>query len=277
MAFIPEFKLTSKVPGTALWFLFHDQQLLIRHEEDKCFIPNADDLEEFDLTPIHQQFLGSLDDDPCYVAGLSDVPQLSDAFKFIRIFNVFKQFEKDVIQAAGLANHLVQWNQNHRYCGKCGNPTENKTDERARICPKCGLINYPRLSPAIIVAVCKDDQILLANSPRFPAKLYSVLAGFVEPGESLEACVRREVHEEVGVAVKNIRYFGSQPWPFPDSLMLAFTAEYAGGEIRVDKTEITDAGWFSADNLPSIPSDISIAGQLIKWFSEDIQSAREST
>ncbi|MFH1481427.1 MAG: NAD(+) diphosphatase, partial [Pseudomonadota bacterium] len=130
---------------------------------------------------------------------------------------------------------------------------------------------YPRLSPAIIVAVLKNDQILLAHSQRFPGQFYSVLAGFVEPGETLEECVQREVHEEVGITVKNIRYFGSQPWPFPDSLMIAFTAEYAGGEIRIDKSELTDAGWFSADHLPAVPSRISIARQLIDWFSEKDQ------
>ena len=120
-----------------------------------------------------------------------------------------------MIRAAGVANQLVHWTRNHQYCGRCGNVTEDKKGERAKICPQCGLINYPRLSPAIIVAVRKGEQILLAHSKRFPGKFYSVLAGFVEPGETLEQCVKREVREEVGIEVKNIRYFGSQPWPFP--------------------------------------------------------------
>jgi NAD+ diphosphatase len=141
-------------------------------------------------------------------------------------------------------------------------------DERAKICPKCGLVAYPRLSPAVIVAVLRDNCILLAHSHRFPAKFYSVLAGFVEPGETLEECVEREVYEEVGIRVRAIRYFGSQPWPFPDSLMIAFTANYAGGEIRIDHSEIADANWFSANDLPHIPPKISIARQLIDWFLE---------
>jgi NAD+ diphosphatase len=124
------------------------------------------------------------------------------------------------------------------------------------------------MSPAIIVAVVKDKKILLARASRFPYEMYSVLAGFVEPGESLEACVKREVREEVGIEVKNIRYFGNQPWPFPNSLMVAFTADYAAGEIRIDETEIVDAGWFSANNFPLIPSKISIARHLIDWFAE---------
>ena len=122
------------------------------------------------------------------------------------------------------------------------------------------------------MAVVKEDRILLAHSQRFPAKLYSVLAGFVEPGETLEECVEREVHEEVGISVQDIRYFGSQPWPFPDSLMVAFTADYAGGEIEIDRSEIADAGWFSADQFPPIPPKISIARQLIDWFSGNNQN-----
>ena len=146
-----------------------------------------------------------------------------------------------------------------------------KTDERAKICLKCGLINYPRISPAIIVAVVKKNQILLARSERFPTGFYSVLAGFVEPGETFEDCVKREVKEEVGLDVKNIRYFGSQPWPFPDSLMVGFTADYDGGKILIDKTEIKDAGWFTAHDLPQIPGKISIARRLIDWFVQNYQ------
>ena len=134
--------------------------------------------------------------------------------------------------------------------------------------PQCGLVNYPRLSPAVIVAVIKDHQILLATSPRFKAAFYSVLAGFVEPGETLEECVKREIREEVGLEVKNIRYFGSQPWPFPDSLMVGFTCEYAKGELTLDQNEILQAAWFEADKLPPIPGKISIARKLIDWFVE---------
>jgi NAD+ diphosphatase len=124
------------------------------------------------------------------------------------------------------------------------------------------------MSPAIIVAVVRDGSVLLAHAARFPGAMYSVLAGFVEPGESLEDCVRREVKEEAGVELKNIRYFGSQPWPFPNSLMIGFTAEYAGGEVTMDMKEIVDAQWFTADHLPTIPDKISIARKLIDWFVE---------
>jgi NAD+ diphosphatase len=191
---------------------------------------------------------------------------LSDGYAWKGLRELFGQVDEDLVWVAGRAGQLVHWHRNHRFCGRCGSPTQDHAEERAKICPGCGLINHPRVSPAIIVAVVKDRQLLLAHSTRFPAKFYSVLAGFVEPGESLEECVQREVFEEVGVRVGNIRYFGSQPWPFPDSLMVAFTADYAGGEIRVDSVEIADAGWFSADGLPAIPPRISIARKLIDWF-----------
>ena len=181
---------------------------------------------------------------------------------------LFGLLDENLIWVAGRANQLVDWRRIHRYCGRCGHATEDKPDERARICPRCGLINYPRLSPAIIVAVVKGDRILLARNKRFRRPFYSVLAGFVEPGETLEECVAREVGEEVGISLANIRYFGSQPWPFPNSLMVGFVAEHAGGEIAVDNRELTDARWFSAGNLPPIPPRISIARRLIDWFVE---------
>jgi NAD+ diphosphatase len=268
MTFVSGFKPPEKPPEDALWFLFHDQRILVKDEGTRLLIPESSDLKALGLVPIRKQFLGTKDDWPCYAGELESETGISGPFSFMGLRSLFTKFEEDAIQAAGLANQLVQWNRNHHYCGRCGGPTEDKADERARICPQCGLINYPRLSPAVIVAVIKDHQILLAHSQRFPAKFYSVLAGFVEPGETLEACVKREILEEVGIKVKNICYFGSQPWPFPDSLMVGFTAEYSDGEIRIDPSEITDAGWFAPNELPAIPPKISIARRLIDWFLE---------
>jgi NAD+ diphosphatase len=231
-------------------------------------MPRYAELKQLDLDPGETQFLGYLDGLPCYAGELLEESTVQSEFSPVGLRRLFSMLEEGPLLAARLANHLVHWNRNHRYCGQCGNPTQPKPDERARMCPRCGLVNYPRLSPAIIVAVIKDDRILLAHSQRFPTSFYSVLAGFVEPGESLEECVAREVREEVGIEVKNIRYFGSQHWPFPDSLMIGFTAEYAGGEIAIDQSEITDAGWFPSDRLPDIPPRISIARRLIDWFSK---------
>src|SRR5271157_1821576 len=129
----------------------------------------------------------------------------------------------------------------------------NHDHERARLCEKCGYIAYPRISPAVIVAVVREGKLLLARASRFRTNFYSVLAGFVEPGESAEECLKREVMEETGIKVKNIKYFGSQPWPFPDSLMLAYTAEYVSGEIKVDGREILEAGWYKPGEFPVMP------------------------
>ena len=271
MPFKPSFNPAPVMTETALWFIFEDQKLLIKAEDGNSYIPQTSDLKALNLALPQPQYFGSLDDRPCYAAEISNAAFTSDIFVLKGIRSLFGRIEEELMWIAGLANQLVLWNQNHRYCGRCGSLTENKTDERAKCCPKCGLLSYPRLSPAIIVAVLKDHQILLARSQQMPKQFYSVLAGFVEPGETLEGCVKREVREEVGIAVKNIRYFGSQPWPFPDSLMLAFTAEYAGGKINIDNAEILDAGWFTADSLPGVPPKISIARHLIDWFLENEQ------
>jgi NAD+ diphosphatase len=166
----------------------------------------------------------------------------------------------------GRGFQLINWDRTTRFCGRCGSPTQSSDSERAKVCQNCGLRNYPRISPAVIVAVTRERRILLARAFRFPMKIYSVIAGFVEPGETLEQCIRREIKEEVNIEVRNIRYFGSQPWPFPNSLMIAFTAEYAGGELRIDNEEIMDAGWFEAHELPNIPDKVSIARRLIDSF-----------
>ncbi len=266
MTFVSTAKAPSKPAENALWFLFQKQRFLVIEEGKKSRIPQNQDLLNANLAAQGSHFFGMLKGQPCYAAELAEDEAIPEAFSAMELRQVFRRFETDGVQAAGLAGHLLNWHRNHQYCSRCGKPNQDKEDERAKICSACGLVNYPRLSPAIIVAVVKEEQILLAHSPRFPEDFYSVLAGFVEPGETLEDCVRREVLEEVGISVKNVRYFGSQPWPFPDSLMVGFTAEYAGGEIKEDGVEISHADWFSREHLPRVPPKISISRELIDWF-----------
>ncbi len=230
--------------------------------------PYLSDVSEIDAGLIGKQYLGALDGIGCYAAEMETEAAIPEGAQFKGLRQLFGVVDEGLLWIAGRANQLVHWAQTHRFCGRCGRPTRNKGDERARICEACGLINYPRVSPAIIVAVVRDDKILLARSSRFKSAFSSVLAGFVEPGETLEDCVRREVLEEVGIRIKHIRYFGSQPWPLPNSLMVAFTAEYDSGEIVIDNSEIVSAGWFSAVELPMVPGKISIARRLIDWFVE---------
>jgi NAD+ diphosphatase len=168
---------------------------------------------------------------------------------------------------AGRAVQLVEWLRTHKFCGRCATETQpaGPPNHRAMQCPKCGLLAFPRLAPAIIVLVTReeDGKALLGRNANFPVAMYSCLAGFVEPGETMEDAVHREVREEVGIEVKDVRYWGSQPWPFPHSLMLGFRATYASGDIVLEDGEIADAQWHSPDDLPMIPPGMSIARKLI--------------
>ncbi len=267
MPFTPNFIRPSNESDDALWFVYQQDRLLIHTGANGYQVPRFRDLKKFEPFLIRKQFLGHLDEIPCYAAELSNDGKVSSQFalKGLRAL-FFGQLEEELVWIAGQANQLVSWNRDHQFCGRCGRPTRDGQDERAKVCPRCNLVNYPRVSPAVIVAVIRNNQILLANNIRFKSGYYSVLAGFVEPGENLEQCVAREIKEEVGISVTNIRYFASQPWPFPNSLMVAFLADYAGGEIKTDTTEIREAAWFTADNLPAIPPGITIARQLIDWF-----------
>lgn len=211
-------------------------------------------------------YLGRRGAIPCY-AGIAgpELPVAGD-WQFVRVRDLFCQVPDEELAIAAYAVRMIAYDRNTRFCGRCGNETLPLTTERAKKCPACGLVTYPRLSPAVIVLVQRDDRILLARSPRFPPGMFGLIAGFVEPGENLEHALKREVLEETGIAVDNIRYFGSEPWPFPDSLMAGFTADYAGGELVVDAGEIESAFWFDRQNLPRIPEKLSISRALIDWW-----------
>ncbi len=251
------------------FFIFDNTRLLVLNMDGELRIPRVDDLVNTNSCFAHGRFFGSYNGIGCFCyKNPNDFkPEANMSFIELRELGSMLDREMFLISCRGL--HFLRWFEDNLYCSRCGSLAEDKKDEIARICPKCGLINYPRISPAIIVAIVNKDRLLLANNSRFKNGMYSVIAGFVEPGETFEDCVIREVMEEVGIEVKNIRYFGSQPWPFPDSLMIGFTAEYAGGEIREDGVEILHAGWYGAKELPKTPTGASIAGRLIKWFVEN--------
>jgi NAD+ diphosphatase len=263
--FISEVTPSQEQAGPAWWFAFHRNRLLVEVGNDALRVPCRERFEELGVTIVQRHYLGRYDGLPCHAVDLAD-ESLPAGMDFKDLRQVYGLLEEDLFVLGGRAVQIVEWDRTHQYCGRCGSRTQTKETERAKVCPRCGLHNFPRLSPAIIVAVERRDEILLARSAHFPQGMFSVLAGFVEPGETIEECVVREVKEEVGITVGNVRYFGSQPWPFPNSLMLGFTAEYVDGELALDPTEIAEAGWFRADSLPSIPGRISIAGRMIKWF-----------
>jgi NAD+ diphosphatase len=188
---------------------------------------------------------------------------LPSGLRAANLRNWFGVIDDATLSIAMRAVQLLEWDRTHRFCGACGTPTSHMQGERARKCPSCGLTVYPRISPAMMVLVTRGRELLLGRGINFPAGRYSALAGFLEAGETIEDAVIREVREEVGVEVDNLRYFGSQSWPFPNSLMIAFRAEYAGGDLRPDPAELADAQWFTPESLPQLPPRMSIARALI--------------
>lgn len=250
------------------WFFFHGTDLLVSDGDDGTpAVPRADGPAALGLRPDTASHVGDLDGVPCFAAGFYEAPAaLPAGHRFVGLRELFGVLPEPLYAAGGRAAHIAQWELAHRFCGRCAHPTELHAHERARHCAHCGQLYYPQISPAVIVAVRRGDEILLARSARFRTQMFSVLAGFVEPGETLEECVRREIREESGIEVQNIRYFASQPWPYPNSLMLGFTADYAAGDIQVDGVEVLEAHWYRADALPQIPGKLSIARALIDAF-----------
>jgi NAD+ diphosphatase len=275
LTFVPQTCPPFERDATAYWFAFQDQKMIVRAGGGAAEVPLLTDLAALGLTPTRWQYLGYLENGQrppthCYSAEIAPDAALPDGLVAEGLRELYAPLGDLLFEVAGRAVQIVTWDRTHQYCGQCATPTEALTNERARRCPACGLTSYPRLSPATIIAVVRRDaqgeRILLARNHRFPPGRYSVVAGFVEPGESLEACAQREVLEEVGLHIKNVRYFASQPWPFPNSLMIGFTADYASGEITLEESELADAGWFTADRLPSLPPKMTIARKLIDWF-----------
>jgi NAD+ diphosphatase len=260
--FVSEVEPPALMDQPAWWFACAGSKLLVDATNQLPFVSS---LTKLGLQPIRTQFLGSFDGLPCYSAEITP-EALPSGMVLVGLRDLYGVLDDDLFQIAGRAVQIVEWDQTHQYCGRCATPTQQLPHERAKRCPNCGLVNYPRLSPAVIVLIARGDEILLARAPRFPEGMYSILAGFVEPGESLEETIRREVREEVGIEITDICYFGSQPWPYPNSLMIGFTATYAAGEIVIDSEEIVDAGWFNKHQLPAIPPKLSIARKLIDWF-----------
>lgn len=259
--FVPALGRSAEASEGSLWFVVRRSEVLVRETAHGPVLPQLSELDGIDAGGAH--YLGSLGGVDCFALLLErDGAPAGTSFTGLRPLN--GRIEDDVFWVAGRALQIVEWDTTHRFCGRCGTPTEPVPGERAKRCPACRLLAYPRISPAVIVRVTRGEEILLARGRRFAEPIYSVLAGFVEPGESLEQTVVREIREEAGIEVADVRYWGSQSWPFPHSLMVGFTAAWAGGELAVDDEELVDAGWFTHDALPQLPMTFSIARSLIE-------------
>ncbi|WP_020527154.1 NAD(+) diphosphatase [Flexithrix dorotheae] len=252
--------------NTAQYLIFTADKILVEfiHEKPVLFFQrlpfNASEVR------VSSEYLGLVNEKACFTVNIEEDLPTFENFEWVTLRSLITTVEKELFLMLSKARQINFWAENNRFCGKCGTPTESVPSEKAKSCPKCNAIFYPNIYPAIIVAIEKEGKILLAHAKRFKENFYSVLAGFLEVGESFEDCLRREVYEEVGIQVKNINYFGSQAWAFPSSMMVGFTAEWDSGEIQVDDDEISHADWYAPDELPLTPGEYSIAGQLISWF-----------
>jgi NAD+ diphosphatase len=270
--FHPQIQFPGNLSTPALWFVFNGEEILLQQDDSKALhIPTTINIRDFKIPISGEHYLGIYGNIHCFVAEAEKTSALPEcmAYKSLRqAYDILAN--EDLFLIASRAKQILLWDKSTQFCGYCGSKTQlsENRHERAKLCLNCNNLFYPHIAPVILVRIQRQNQLLLARSPNFLPGVYSVLAGFIEPGESAEQAVIREVVEEVGVQIKNINYFGSQPWPFPSNLMLAFTAEHAGGEIIIDNREIEDARWFSVDNLPALPKKMSLSRKLIDAFVE---------
>ena len=247
------------------YFVSQKGKLLFTQDPVGKWAPiGADQIGRFNVCQKH--FMGFLGENGCYAI---ETDTAGDA-EFTDLRARLEDFDNLMFNLAGRALQICDWYRTHQFCGQCGTPTTPHAQDRAMSCENCGHHFYPRLSPSIIVLVHKGDEVLLGRNHLFPPDLFSTLAGFVEPGEAIEETVRREVFEEVGLEVGDLAYRGSQPWPFPNSLMLGFHAEYDAGVINLQEDEIAEADWFALDKLPRIPGKFAIS----RWLIDDYLTLR---
>jgi NAD+ diphosphatase len=267
-----DFRFISRQRPTR-YFLYRGSRLLVKTSNGRPVPLGGGDLAALAIAPEKRLVLGQIDGCRCTAYRLPSDYQPPPGRYFEGLRSLFGRLDDAVMAAAGYGLQILNWAEANQFCGRCGDPTVFSKGERALRCARCERSIFPQVSPAVIVAVVSRKRLLLARSGRFAGCMFSVIAGYVEPGETLEACVRREVGEEVGIQIGDICYFGSQSWPFSGSLMVGFTARHTGGAIAVDNKEIVEAGWFAADELPEIPGKMSIARQLIDWYVERYGSA----
>ena len=261
--FTPGFISETPTDEPVDWFIYVGNRLLVSLQGERAQVPAAIGWPLPGVGELRRLYMGSSNGVHCYASEIDQRAAIPADLTLMGLRELWGVLDDASLGLAGQAIQLVDWDRCHQFCGRCGEPMALNTNDRSKRCSACQLNHYPRIAPAVMIRITRDDEILMGRSPRFPPGLYSVLAGFVDPGETLEQAMHREVMEEVGLKIKNLRYFTSQSWPFPHSLMIGFTAEYASGDITLEDEEIEEAGWFTRDNMPKIPSTISIARRLV--------------
>lgn len=247
----------------AYWFIFHDGQLLLERLDDGTFtIP----LQEESPLPLQsadrKHEVTPLDGTPVNAVAMSEPFPDSEHYEPCALRPSFHKIAHSLYLKAGQCAEILHWDTTTRYCGTCGHPTEPHSAISKR-CPQCGRLIWPQLMPAVIVLIHRGDEALLVHARNFRGDYYGLVAGFVEPGESLEEAVRREVKEETGLTITHLRYYGSQPWPYPSGIMAGYMADYSAGRLHLQQEELSKGAWFKKDNLPAIPDKLSIARRLI--------------
>ncbi|MEL4305902.1 NAD(+) diphosphatase [Methanococcoides sp. LMO-2] len=252
--------------GKALYFPVHRRKILIdaasRPEEYFEYSPG-----EKVINGTEVIYIGTINSKPCYCFEMEE-ELCEEDMQYFDLHDLYGVIDEEMLGIASRAVQMADFYRTHQYCGICGGTTEYIPKETGMQCHDCDHIAYPRISPAVIVLIERDEHLLMARSRNFPEGLYGLVAGFVEAGETIEHAAHREIREEVGVSVKDLTYFASQPWPFPSSLMIGFTANFAEGEIDIDPEEIEDAAWFHVNDIPKLPQKKSISRALIDHFLE---------
>ncbi len=262
-AFLRTYPPAQPQPGPALWLPFCKGELLTPAREDgtlRLYRGTPGGLDSLSLNaPL---YLGTLDGTPCLAAEADPDDGLPDGWAATNLRGLFGKLSEAEYSLAGYASQVLYWRRTSAFCPVCGHRTEAEEGDWGRKCPECGHVGYPHISPATLILVHDGPRLLLAQKPGWGTR-WSILAGFVEPGESLEDCVRREVEEEVGVQLGAVAYAGSQPWPFPHQLMIGFTAEFSSGDLNPDGVELERAAWFTRETLPDLPPPVSLSRQMI--------------
>ena len=270
LVFTPENINTSSKLGLSI--ILKNQEFLTSKNSD-FLIFEEEDLKWSEMEMVNKQFIGYLNDKPCYILEIAEDSKLDNDLILTPLRNLLGRIPDSLFTICSRSLQLSEWRRNNQFCGVCGTKMKMHETERAMFCECNNVLVYPRISPCVIVLVTRGEELLLAHNKNFPGTFYSTLAGFIEAGESAESAIHREIFEEVKVRVQNIKYFGSQSWPFPSQLMLGYHAEYLEGEITPDGVEIDLADWFHYKDLPNVPTaNISISGQLIESYLEKLNS-----